>query len=318
MAALSIILVNYNERDWLESTLRQLESEFSVGEAEVIVVDNASTDGSVDMVRNNFPKVQCIATGNNLMYGKGNNEGLRAAQGEWLLLLNPDTQWTSGHLREFVAKAKHRTGISAPLLQYPDGRVQVSAHRRFPTPFTIFVDYCLPLQQFLLRTPWHPYLFSAKAHRHSQAIAHATGVCLLFPRSVYEKVGGFDPKFSMYLEETEWQKHAAGVGIERWLEASFSLTHFGSATKTFAQASPHYLWGLRLYVTKHWSGSGRGPRLLLALWCGTLVSIIVLVIGLIPSLFLGRKGRRIRHYFMSYIRLMKNLIFFPTKAPTIS
>lgn len=316
MPDLSVILVNYNEREFLATTLQKLIAEFSDSDIEILVVDNASSDGSVEMIQRQFPMVRCVATGKNLMYGKGNNEGLRVAKGAWMLLLNPDVDWKTGQLRTFVDLGKNHNGITAPRLLHRDGRIQQSIHRRFPSPLTVFVEYCLPVQQMVLRTSWHPHLFTAQEHQSTHAMAHATGVCLLFPRNVYDQIGGFDPLFTMYMEETDWEKRAADAGIERWFVSEAELTHFGSAKKTFAQASQHFLWGLHHYTKKHWSVFQR-TSLKPLLWMSAVVSLVFLAAMLPFSLLLG-KTPRVLHYLRSYTRLMRNLLHFPTEAPHVS
>lgn len=315
---LSIILVNYNERDHLGRVLEKLPLEFPV-DTEIIVVDNASRDGSADFVRGRFPGVNLIESGGNLMYGKGNNLGMTRASGDWLLLLNPDVDWQPGQLAAFVATAqtKQNLGAAGPRILNPNNSVQRSAHHAFPSWLTIFADYCLPLQQILLRTSKHPDLDSVAQHNHSHPVAHMTGVCLLVRREVFVQTGGFDPAFTMYLEETEWQRRMVDVGFVNWLIGEMSITHYGSNQKAFAQANRHYLWGLWYYVDRHWRGPVKHLRLRKAIWLGTLLTL-VLVLPLWPiSLVLGRVGTRLRHYARQYFKLTTNLFSFPTRPPIV-
>lgn len=314
---LSIIVVSYNERDELRHVLQLLGQEFPSDETEIIVVDNQSRDGSLEMAHREFPRVKAIASGVNMMYGKGNNFGFEHSHGAWLLVLNPDVDWQPGALHTFVTAAKNlpKLGAAGPQLRYPDGRIQLSSHRRFPSWFAVFADYCLPLQQLFLRFGWHPYLQSEQQHQQTHRTATLTGVCLLIPRAVYQQLGGFDPTFSMYLEETEWQKRMSQAGFSRWFVADSSIIHFGSAQKTFAQASQHYLWGLEYYTRQHWSKPFRRGRLLLALWTGTIISVILLLLLWPVSIFAPRGGQRLRHYLRQYLRLAANLLTAPTKPP---
>lgn len=316
-AALSVILVSYNEREYLRRVLQLLEQEFSRDQAEVIVVDNDSKDDSVTMVRQEFPWAQVIETHANLMYGKGNNVGLAAAHGQWLMVLNPDVSWTPGALRKFFERAKSmpNLGAAGPQVRYRDGRIQVTSHKHFPSWLTVLTEYCLPLQQVLLRTAGHPYLQSLAQHEVTHQTATMTGVCLLAPRSAYEKVGGFDPKFTMFLEETEWQKRMDNCGLDRWFIADSPIVHYGSAQKSFSQASQHFLWGLEYYTRRHWGGPLRGVRLLTAIWLGTLISLVFLIVAW-PITFVVRTGhRRVTHYLKQYMRLVGNLFRFPTQPP---
>lgn len=329
MPKISVILVNYNERERLVHVLRLLSEELATVEHEVIVVDNSSTDGSVAVVKKSWPNVIVLEPGQNVMYGKGNNLGMKQATGDWFLIMNVDVDWQSGQLKKFIdtAKTKSNFGLAAPQLRSPDGpvnergsngagRIQISAHCQFPSMWTIFVDYCLPLQQLLMRSGRHPYQESAEAHMTSHQVEHVTGTCLLIPRSTYNRIGGFDERFTMYLEETEWQKRMADAGLERWFIADANITHFGSAAKTFAQASPHFLWGLEVYTQLQWRSLFRRLRLLKTLWIATLISDVFLVVLWVPSWLLGSAGRRLRHYATQYFRLTKNIASMPHQEPT--
>lgn len=313
---LSVILVNHNERDYLWSVLTALAEEFPADATEVIVVDNHSHDDSAAMVRRDFPAVDLIASPTNLLYGKGNNLGLARATADWVMILNPDVSWVSGQLRRLVESAKRRPGLdlAAPHLRYRDGRTQISVHRRFPNVWTVFVDYCLPLQQILMKLGQHPYQFSAADHQTTRVIAHATGACLLVRREVIREIGTFDPSFSMYLEETDWQARMAKAGFQSWLIADAELTHFGSAQKSFAQASPHYLWGLRRYAEKHWSARDR-LRLPAEGLIATVISLLFLGLLFLPSFFLRTNGVRLRHYLKVYSQLLLRLLYWPNTTP---
>lgn len=313
---LSIILVNYNEREHLRTVLEKLRSEFSAGTAEVIIVDNNSRDGSADTVRAEFPENILLEPHANLMYGAGNNLGLTRATADWVMILNPDVIWEAGALQKLFSWAKTKPGVdvAAPRLVYQDGRVQSSAHRRFPIPLTVFIDYCLPLQQFCMATGLHPYQLSAAEHRRTQRIAHATGACLLVRHEVIREIGTFDPQFSMYLEETDWQARIASAGFQSWLNADAVITHFGSAQKSFAQGSPHYLWGLRHYAMKHWSPRDRAALGFLV-WTASIISLIFLCIAFLPSFLLKKNGGRLRHYLRVYTRLVWQLLIWPKKRP---
>ena len=222
-----------------------------------------------------------------------------------------------GALKVFFEKAKTipNLGVAGPQVKFPDGRVQVTSHRVFPNWLTVFTDYCLPWQQIAFRLPGHPYLQSQATHRVTHKTMTMSGVCLLVPRSAYEKVGGFDSKFTMFLEETEWQKRMDEAGLERWFVADSAIVHYGSAQKSFSQASQHFLWGLEYYTQLHWHGPLRRTRLLKAIWLGTALSLIFLLIAWPFSFALGRGGRRLRHYLKQYTRLVGNLVRFPTTPP---
>ena len=200
--------------------------------------------------------------------------------------------------------------MAGPLVRYRDGRVQITAHRAFPTWWTVMVDYCLPLQQLLMHSTKHPLQLPAAEHRKHQRVAHVTGVCLYVRRTAYERVGGFDPAYIMYLEETDWQRRLSEAGQYSWIVPEGSIVHFGSAEKTFAQASPHYLLGVALYAQRWWRGPFIVARLQCLWWASWLLSMVTLFVAFLPSLLVPQVGRRVRHYLSEYMRLATSLIHF--------
>jgi GT2 family glycosyltransferase len=152
---LSIIIVNWNVYELLRRCLLSLSRGDSQGAlastAEVVVVDCASSDGSVEMVRREFPWVQLIASDENLGYARGNNLGMTRATGRHLMILNPDTEIMDDALATMVRYLDEHPAVGAlgPGLRYPDGTLQ-SSRRRFPTLATAFFESTLLHQ-------WFPY-----------------------------------------------------------------------------------------------------------------------------------------------------------------
>ncbi|MCX7643596.1 MAG: glycosyltransferase family 2 protein, partial [Armatimonadetes bacterium] len=137
----SVLIVNWNTREHLRRCLRSLSGIGDWGSGtgetgfEVIVVDNASVDGSAEMVQSEFPQVKLIANGRNVGYAAANNQAAKLAKGQYFLLLNPDTELTPATIDKLVAFAETHpdAGAVAPKLVYPNGRLQPSV-RSFPTP----------------------------------------------------------------------------------------------------------------------------------------------------------------------------------------
>lgn len=304
----SIVLVYYREADYLRSVLLALEAEFPHREeTEIIVVDNHSGDNLQPEIVTAHPGIHWISSPTNLYYGGGNNVGVAAATGEWVAIVNTDVAWEPGQLRQFVLSVESsEMKLAAPLLRYPDGRIQISAHRSFPSLLSVAVDYCLPLQLLCMYLGIHPMQYGLREHRN-RVVAHITGVCLYLPRAIFLQYGGFDPKYTMYLEETDFQRRLAAGGILPHLIASTSLTHYGSAQKTWAQAGPHYLRSLKIYTQRWWSPISRAslrPVILLS----AIISLLSLTIAFVPSMLIWKSHLRIRHYLQSYMFLLHNLV----------
>jgi len=179
---LSIVIVSYNTVDLLRDCLQSVLSQLGRHD-EVIVVDNASSDGSADMVANHFQNISLIASDKNLGFGKANNKGIALAKSELIWLLNPDTRLMPTALDKAVGfmASNSSIGMAGTALIYPDGSPQSSVERRYP------------------------------GHRHARAklghlpgeIAWVMGASIVARRDALESVGGFDEQFFLYGEEID-------------------------------------------------------------------------------------------------------------------
>ena len=200
---LSVIIVNWNVRDLLRECLRSIEAGKGGLSLEIIVVDSASSDDSVAMVRSEFPSVHLIACTENVGFPRGNNLGLQEARGDYLLLLNPDTVIVDDALAVLVSylQANPDVGVVGPQLLNLDGSVQ-SSRRRFPTAATGFFEstWLEGLAPGILRRYYALDLPDAA----TADVDWLTGACIMVPRSTYEAVGGMDEGYFMYSEELDW------------------------------------------------------------------------------------------------------------------
>ena len=200
---LSVIIVNWNVRDLLRECLRSIEVGKGDLSLEIIVVDSASSDDSVTMVRSEFPWVRLIPCAENVGFPRGNNIGLKEARGDYLLLLNPDTVVLDDALAALVAflQANPDVGAVGPQLLNSDGTVQ-SSRRRFPTIATGFFEstWLEGMAPGVLRR----YYALDLPDDATADVDWLTGACIMVPRSAYEAVGGMDEGYFMYSEELDW------------------------------------------------------------------------------------------------------------------
>lgn len=203
----SIVIVNWNVKGLLKLCLRSIYQSLSDAafEWEVIVVDNASEDGSLQMVAREFPGVKLVANQSNLGFTKANNQGMALASGRYVLLLNPDTELTRGALATMLEymEARHDVAALGPQLLFADGTVQ-SSRRRFPTFLTGFIESTV-LQRFF---PEHSllkrYYVLDRSNDEVQEVNWVVGACMLVRREAIDEVGVFDEQFFMYSEELDW------------------------------------------------------------------------------------------------------------------
>jgi GT2 family glycosyltransferase len=233
---LAIIVLNWNVSALLRQCLRSLQQHPATTHAQhIIVVDNASSDDSVVMVRREFPDVYLVVNATNRGYTGGNNDGLRAAtellsverkkwrdeslhtsrstRHDYILILNPDTEVTAGALDEILtyADAHGDVGLVGPQLRYPDGNLQ-SSKRHFPTLTTTLFE-STPLQK-IAPSSVRNYFYAQDCPDDSVCdVDWVVGAALFVRHATYEQVGPLDEDtFFMYSEEVDWCKRIKSYG----------------------------------------------------------------------------------------------------------
>jgi N-acetylglucosaminyl-diphospho-decaprenol L-rhamnosyltransferase len=234
---LSVVIVNWNVCDLLRRCLFSLSTGdigfSSAFNREIIVVDCASSDGSVDMVRHEFPCVRVIASHENLGYARGNNVGMTKARGRYALLLNPDTEVVDDALAKMVRYLdEHPTiGVLGPALRYPDGCLQ-SSRRRFPTLATAFFESTLLHQWFPNNRVARHYHLADRAGDGPQSVDWLVGAALMIRREAWQAVGPLDEGFFMYFEELDWCRRCRTAGWDiHYLPAAQIIHHEGRSSE---------------------------------------------------------------------------------------
>ncbi len=209
---LSVITVSWNVRDLLRDCLKSVETNRDGINIEMIVVDAASSDGSVEMVREEFPWVKLIASAENLGFPRGNNVGILASSGRHILLLNPDTVVLDNALKIMVDYLDNHLSVGAvgPQLLNADGSVQ-SSRRRFPT-FWTGVFESTWLERFAPRRILQRYYAQDLPDNRESDVDWIIGACLMVPRRVVERVGLLDEGYFMYSEELDWCRRIKDAG----------------------------------------------------------------------------------------------------------
>lgn len=224
---LSIIILNYKSKGLLKQCLRGIADSHLGMDYEVIVVDNASGDGSADMVREGFPWAKILALQTNGGYSAGNNAGIRQATGDYILVLNPDVAVFRGAVETMLAYMKEhaKVGLSVPKLVNPDGSIQMSA-MRFPT-FAVPVWRRTPLGKLPVpKRILERYHMMDWDHQDNRAIGWALGACFLIRRAALEKVGYLDERFFLYVEDVDYCRRMWENGWEVHYVASAEMVHF--------------------------------------------------------------------------------------------
>jgi len=217
---LSIVIVSWNVREdlreCLQSLLKDEGSRLESGEIEIIIVDNASTDGTAEMVNLEFPQVKLLVNSQNLGYTKANNIGINHSRGKYILLLNPDTVVHQGALQALIdcAESHPEVGIIGAKLLNPDGSVQRSA-RSFPDIGAglfrnTFLGRLFPNNPFVRR-----YLLADFGYDEVREVDWVSGAAMLVRRDLIERIGGLDERFWAYCEDVDlcWRAWQAGYKV---------------------------------------------------------------------------------------------------------
>lgn len=236
---LSVIAVTRNTRDLALRCLASVAASLAATELtwEAIVVDNASTDGTVAATHERFPTARVVESGANLGFSAGNNLGLRAARGRALLLLNPDTEVVGDALPRLLATLGSDPGIGVvgPALRYPDGSPQES-RRRFPTHLTPFLESTLVQHYWGRNRVLDHYYVADRPTSARQEVDWLSGACLLVRREALERAGGFDEGYFMYSEELDLCARIRAAGWRVLYEPAATVVHHEGASS--AQAVP--------------------------------------------------------------------------------
>jgi len=222
---LSVIIVNWNAGPLLRDCVESVYRETVKYSPQVIIVDNASSDGSVAPVEKEFPEALIIKNGANLGFAKGNNIGAGVAEGRYIVLLNPDAKVVDRALDkicDLLESAGEDAGAAGPVLLNEDGSFQTQQGSRFPTLAATFAQYV-----FLGRLFGLPGIFMNRAPSSDKPFRTdwLCGACLASTKKTYEEVGGLDEKFFLYAEDMDYCYRLGQKGLKSYLCPSARVIH---------------------------------------------------------------------------------------------
>lgn len=284
----SILIVNYNTRQLTLDCLRSVfasETEFTY---EVIVIDNDSKDDSVQAIRQGFPLVRLIENTENTGFAKANNQGMAAAQGRYVLLLNSDTVIQRDTIQTMVAFMDRNpiTGASGCKIILPDGSLDKACKRGFPTPSASFY-YAFGLSKLFPNEPrFNQYQLGYLDPDQEYPVDCLVGAFMLVRRETIEQVGGLDETFFMYGEDIDWcyRIKQAGWGIHYYPRTTIMHYKGGSARRRPFKIIYEFHRAMILFHRKHYRKkynilvngavyAGVGLKMLLALLTNRLKPI---------------------------------------------
>lgn len=258
---LSIVIVNYNTRKLVLSCIKSLKSKTSF-KAEVIVVDNGSTDGSIETLRKlqKNGEIAFIENKNNLGFSKANNRGIKKAKGRYILLLNSDTEVEPGSIERLYrfAKTKDDAGVVGARLVLPDGTVQKSCFN-FPTVVNAVREYWLGQKD--------AFGNFAPTGKETTEVDAVVGAAFLITPKALKDVGLLDERYFMYFEDMDYCRRIWRSGLKVYYFPESVIKHYhGASGRTVAHSDEQ--WRRLIPSSKTYHGIVRHNLITLILWTG--------------------------------------------------
>lgn len=254
---LSLVIVNYNVQYFLENCLNSVVKATKGLSCEIFVVDNNSVDGSVEMVQEKFPEVKLIANKENMGFSKANNQAIKQASGEYILLLNPDTVVEENTFKtciDFFDSHPHAGGVGVKMLD-GKGRFLPESKRGLPTPSVAFYKIFGLAQLFPKSKRFSQYHLGHLSKDKNHEVEILSGAFMMIRKSVLDQIGLLDENFFMYGEDIDLSFRITEAGYKNYYLADTSIIHYkGESTK---KSSINYVFvfykAMAIFARKHFS-----------------------------------------------------------------
>ncbi|MCQ2326292.1 MAG: glycosyltransferase [Bacteroidales bacterium] len=294
---LSIVIVNYNVEHFLEHCLLSVRQAVKNVESEIFVVDNNSVDGSIAMLKEKFPEVKLIENKDNVGFARANNQAIRISQGEYVLLLNPDTvveEDTFTKCIEFMDKTPDAGGLGVKMID-GQGKILKESKRGFPTPWVCFCKMSGLTKIFPHSKKYCGYYMGHLSYEETNEVDILAGAFMLMRKEALDKSGLLDETFFMYGEDIDLSYRITLAGYKNYYFADTSIIHYkGESTK---KGSLNYVYtfynAMDIFAKKHLSSSQTKIFSLiikLAIWARASLSFVTrifknLILPLIDFIF---------------------------------
>jgi len=274
---LSVIILNYNVRYFLELCIKSVQAAISDIEAEIIVVDNNSSDGSCVMVKELFPNVQLLVNKDNVGFSKANNQGVAIAKGEYVCILNPDTVVAEDTFLQLLSfsSSKNNLGIVGCKLVDGSGQFLPESKRNVPTQL-IAIKKLIGLSK--------EYYVSELKDADVGKASVFVGAFMFLTKVRYQEVGGFDERYFMYGEDIDFSYSMLNAGYDNYYYGKTTVIHYkGESTLKDEVYAQRFYGAMKLFYKKHFK-----PNFLFNL----LVDIGVKIIPLLKLVLQEKKPKK--------------------------
>ncbi len=306
---LSIVIVNWNVKKCLELCLASVYQTVETSK-EVIVVDNHSTDGSVEMIKKKFPQVKLIENSENLGFAKANNQAFRICTGNNILILNPDTILLEGSITKLLEKLNEskEIAIAGPRMEMPDGIICLACRRNSFGLFKAFkIIWSLDsLLEKITRTCFtEKYKKFLAQYEQSEYVDAVSGACLLIRNEVLQSVGSFDEIVPLYLDDMDLCYRVLKEHKIAYVAESKVIHQRGASTKS--RTNPHLMslmvsYASHHFLKKHTHWVKKNIYLLLLMVSSIIMMLAIIVLS--PILIFTNFFKTAKQMFvLSYLRL---------------
>lgn len=255
---LSVVILNYNVRYFLETCVLSVQKAIQHLDAEIIVVDNASSDGSCKMMHAQFPEIQFIENTENVGFPKGNNIGVEKASGDYICILNPDTVVAEDTFTKLLsfAESQKNAGITGCKLIDGGGTFLPESKRGIPTPWIAFTKV-IGLYKLFPRSTWfNQYYAQHVSEQQTSKVAILVGAFMFMKRELYIEIGGFDENCFMYSDDIDLSYLALQKGKDNYYFADTSVIHYkGESTNKDVVFMKRFQEAMTFFYTKHFKTS---------------------------------------------------------------
>ena len=287
---LSICILTLQARDYLQACLRSINENPPAHVYEIIIVDNHSSDGTIEMLESEFPAVDLIKNSENLGFTAPMNQALRRARGEYLLLLNPDTivhAHAFDRLVDFL-ETHPDVGICGPQVLNTDGSLQQPCRRGESRPWAV-LSYFLGLSKMFPRSKFFgEYLMNYMDEDETHLVAGVSGSCMLIRRQVIDQMGYLDERYFAYQEDADYCFQARKAGWKIYYFPQAQITHFGGQGGSRVQPYRSIIEWHRSYWLFYRKNLA-GDYFFLFNWLYYLAMLVKLILALLANLLRREK-----------------------------
>ena len=255
---LSVIILNYNVRHFLELCVLSVQKALSNIDAEIIVVDNNSSDDSCQMMQHRFPNIQLIRNSENLGFPKGNNIGVFQAKGDYICILNPDTVVAEDTFEKVLAFAKKQTNLGIIGCKLIDGRGNFlpESKRGIPTPWVAFTKIFGLFNYFPKSNFFNKYYAQHLQENETGKVAILVGAFMVMKRELYNEIGGFDENCFMYSDDIDLSYMVLQKGKYNYYFPETTVIHYkGESTVKDETYMKRFQEAMNFFYKKHFKVS---------------------------------------------------------------